>query len=162
MLVYMTATMMIENELSGAKLQSNQLGFILASNGIASSNFSLKSLRTGKHFTYKVKKAEEKVGQPDTWFVKYLFGSDNNTDYKYMGMIRNGNFMLTAKSKASGLTVETPVVNAFSWAFHRMVAGQDTPNMEVWHSGKCGRCGRKLTVPESVELGLGPECASKM
>ena len=31
--------------------------------------------------------------------------------------------------------------------------------VEVWHEGICGRCGRKLTVPESVERGLGPECA---
>ena len=24
--------------------------------------------------------------------------------------------------------------------------------------GKCGRCGRKLTVPSSIESGLGPHC----
>jgi hypothetical protein len=30
----------------------------------------------------------------------------------------------------------------------------------VWHEGRCGRCGRKLTVPESIESGFGPECAS--
>jgi len=30
------------------------------------------------------------------------------------------------------------------------------------HEGKCGRCGRKLTVPLSIETGIGPECASKM
>ena len=27
-----------------------------------------------------------------------------------------------------------------------------------WHEGRCGRCGRKLTVPESIEAGYGPEC----
>lgn len=31
--------------------------------------------------------------------------------------------------------------------------------VEVWHEGSCGRCGRKLTVPSSIETGLGPECA---
>jgi hypothetical protein len=30
------------------------------------------------------------------------------------------------------------------------------------HAGKCGRCGRKLTVPQSIETGIGPECASIM
>lgn len=25
--------------------------------------------------------------------------------------------------------------------------------------GKCGRCARRLTTPESVQLGFGPECA---
>lgn len=34
--------------------------------------------------------------------------------------------------------------------------------VEVWHEGSCGRCGRKLTVPESIANGLGPECAEKV
>jgi hypothetical protein len=53
----MTATIETETLLS-AKVQQNPLSFIFASNGVASSNFSLKSLKTGRHFTYKVKKAE--------------------------------------------------------------------------------------------------------
>lgn len=28
-------------------------------------------------------------------------------------------------------------------------------------SGRCCRCGRKLTVPSSIEMGMGPECAGK-
>jgi hypothetical protein len=28
----------------------------------------------------------------------------------------------------------------------------------VWHEGSCARCGKKLTVPESIESGFGPEC----
>ena len=27
------------------------------------------------------------------------------------------------------------------------------------HIGKCCKCGRKLTDPKSIELGIGPECA---
>jgi hypothetical protein len=41
-----------------------------------------------------------------------------------------------------------------------MVQGK-TPaevDLEVWHEGRCGACGRRLTVPESIERGLGPEC----
>tara|TARA_R110002096_G_scaffold84290_4_gene194649 strand:+ start:14 stop:667 length:654 start_codon:yes stop_codon:yes gene_type:complete len=33
--------------------------------------------------------------------------------------------------------------------------------MEIWHEGKCSRCGRKLTVPSSIATGLGPVCATK-
>ncbi|MGQ4872128.1 MAG: DUF6011 domain-containing protein, partial [Candidatus Thorarchaeota archaeon] len=28
--------------------------------------------------------------------------------------------------------------------------------VRIWHEGKCGRCGRRLTVPESIESGYGP------
>lgn len=31
-----------------------------------------------------------------------------------------------------------------------------------WHEGRCGRCGRRLTVPESIESGFGPECAGRV
>jgi hypothetical protein len=34
--------------------------------------------------------------------------------------------------------------------------------LKVHHEGRCCRCGRKLTVPESIETGLGPECASRL
>ena len=30
------------------------------------------------------------------------------------------------------------------------------------HEGRCMRCGAPLTVPASVERGLGPECAGKV
>ena len=27
--------------------------------------------------------------------------------------------------------------------------------IEIWHEGKCGKCGRTLTVPDSIINGLG-------
>jgi hypothetical protein len=34
--------------------------------------------------------------------------------------------------------------------------------IEVWHEGKCGKCGRTLTVPSSIESGIGPECMKSL
>ena len=34
--------------------------------------------------------------------------------------------------------------------------------VEIWHEGKCGKCGRPLTVPSSIENGLGPSCLKKL
>jgi hypothetical protein len=36
------------------------------------------------------------------------------------------------------------------------------PQLIVHHENHCGRCGRTLTVPESVERGIGPDCLAKM
>jgi predicted metal-dependent hydrolase len=36
------------------------------------------------------------------------------------------------------------------------------PGFNVHHEGKCGRCGRLLTVPSSIESGIGPECSKIM
>ena len=54
------------------------LSFILAGNA----TFTLRSLRTGARYTYKVREAEDK---PGVFFVKYLIGQDNENDYRYLG-----------------------------------------------------------------------------
>src|SRR5262245_12280531 len=57
--------------------------------------FTLRSIKTGTRFTYRVT-AAEKGG----WFVSLLQGPDNWSNYKYMGFIgqRDRAFRLTAKS----------------------------------------------------------------
>jgi hypothetical protein len=36
------------------------------------------------------------------------------------------------------------------------------PKTAVWHEGVCGRCGAKLTNPDSIKQGLGPICLGKV
>lgn len=48
------------------------------------------------------------------------------------------------------------------WVMARLQSGNGLPEtVEVWHEGRCARCARRLTVPESIILGLGPECATR-
>jgi len=142
-----------------AKLESAAaLPFALAGNA----KFTLRSVKTGTRYTYKVRRAEEKEGQTHPrWFVSLLTGSDNDADFTYMGMIDEGlTFRLTKSSKLAATS--TPVA-AFDWFFKRLAAKRVTPDgVEVWHAGRCGRCGRTLTVPESIEQGFGPECAGRV
>ena len=129
--------------------------FVLAGNAI----FTLVSLKTGARYTYRVRMAEPEPGKPSTWFVSLLTGPDNTGDYQYIGIIDSSRtFRRTRKSKLSETSL--PVV-AFRWVYEKLAAHLDPPNVEIWHAGRCGRCGRTLTVPESIQLGLGPECASK-
>lgn len=126
--------------------------FILAGRAF----ITLRSQRTGDHFTYRVIKPE----RGDCWFVNHLAGPDNETSYIYTGMIgANREFVLTRKSK---ITEGSTVFRAFTWMWRHLIAGTIAPELEIWHEGKCGRCGRKLTVPESIERGIGPDCAEMM
>jgi hypothetical protein len=113
---------------------------------------TLKSERTGNRFTYKVRQSDDgSVG-----FVSLMYGTDNETAFQYLGIIRDGAYSHGRKSR---ITESAPGAMAFAW-FHAHLQLHRLPdNLQVWHEGKCGRCGRKLTVPESVERGLGPECA---
>jgi hypothetical protein len=36
------------------------------------------------------------------------------------------------------------------------------PELAVYHEGRCGACGRRLTTPESISSGLGPVCAGRI
>jgi Family of unknown function (DUF6011) len=120
---------------------------------------TLESLKSGAHFTYKVKQATDKeTGEPTpgVYFVSLLNGQDNESDYMYLGMIRQGRFGLTKASRAGQ---EAASVKAFSFFFG---SRELHPELVVRHCGKCGHCGRTLTVPSSIELGIGPDCAAKM
>jgi hypothetical protein len=129
--------------------------FALAGNA----TLTISSLRTGARFTYKVRQAKDKENglvKPGMYFVSLLSGPDNENDYACLGMIRNGRFTLTKASKAGA---EALSVKAFEF-FMRMPVLH--PQIEIRHEGHCGRCGRTLTVPESIDLGIGPECIKMM
>jgi hypothetical protein len=138
--------------------------FILAGNATV----TLRSMKTNLRFTYQIRQPKPKDdGRPtDTVrFVGLLSGPANETDYAYLGVLTLGpsgwSFRRTAKSRISE---DAPGHVAFAFFAKSLFAAQPSlhPMMEVWHEGRCGRCGRKLTVPESIANGIGPECAAKV
>ena len=139
------------------------LAYMFAGNA----TFTFRSLRTDTRFTYNIRKGEKSQpggvrftkAAPDVFFVKVLTGPDNTSDFTYIGMIIDGQFKSTAKSKMRRGALP---VDAFIWALGQFHKNTMPEQMEVWHTGRCGRCGRVLTVPESVATGIGPDCAAQM
>lgn len=142
--------------------------FVFAGNA----TFTLRSVKTGERFTYRVrlagagkaadveatKRKREAFGT--AFFVSLLRGPSNEDDFAYLGLIDNRGFHRTTKSRVGE---DASSHKAFAFFFCRMqTGGAPCATLEVWHEGRCGRCGRKLTVPESVERGIGPECAGRM
>lgn len=119
--------------------------------------FTIVSKVSGTRYTYRVYKSKDS----NVYFVSVMTGSDNNTSYSYIGMInRDMQFVLTAKSKYDFSDAR---VSAFTWFFSQIIhSGTKLGMMEFWHEGRCGCCGRRLTVPESIETGIGPECAKRI
>lgn len=118
---------------------------------------TLKSLATGKHYTYSVKRAKD---NDSLYFVGLLAGGDNERDYVYIGCIRSEGVepMLFAGRKGNAAH---PAYKALDWALYHLTRGTIPEKLEVWHEGRCCRCNRKLTTPESLQSGIGPECAKK-
>lgn len=113
---------------------------------------TIVSKKTGARFTYRVRRpAEDKP-----WFVQVLTGSDNESDYTFFGTIfPNGEFR---HSRKSSIGPEAPSAVGFQWFWNHLAHDHLPESVEVHHEGRCGRCGRALTVPESIESGFGPEC----
>lgn len=127
----------------------NQAALKLLQAGKAIMTF--KSKRTNKHFTFKLTKVPDRV---NVFFCSVLNGSDNYINYKYFGVIENLAFRQTARSKIGS---DATCVKAFVYTLRHLVSG-DLSEVEIYHEGKCCRCGRRLTTPESIERGIGPEC----
>jgi len=121
--------------------------------------FTLVSEKTGARFTYQVRAKKGDDGKPtDFFFVSVLTGANNEGDYTYLGCLSGDRFI---HDKRLRIGAGAPSRQAFAWFWDRVRHAQELRQCECWHEGRCGRCGRVLTVPESIESGLGPVCAGR-
>jgi len=130
--------------------------FVLAGKAI----FTLQG--KDSRYTFRVNRAEPKPGYTNhAYFVSLLTGPDNLQDYTYVGLLmeHSGEVRITRSSK---YRPDSQPVRAFNWAMSRIWRGLPIAPATFYHIGRCARCGRALTVPSSIETGLGPECAGKL
>lgn len=152
------------------QLQSPGLArrFILGGNA----TFTLQ-LDSGKHFTYRIK--SKKIDPNKNWstsnvdktlfFVSVLVGPSRESDFQYLGILKlypvDGEYHFSATTK-SKIGSDAESHQAFKKLWHGIEHCAKIPTTaQFYHEGQCCVCGRTLTVPESIERGIGPECASK-
>lgn len=135
--------------------KASATAFTLAGNA----TLTLESLKSGQHYTYRVKQAKDRQTQelvPNLYFVNLLTqGNADAGEFTYLGIIREGIFNLTKNSR---MNAQSGPVAAFNYYWRSTAIPEQ---LVVRHEGKCGRCGRTLTVPSSIDAGLGPECSGK-
>jgi len=149
--------------------------FIFAGNA----TFTIRNTQTGVRFTYKIRKSKTNATK---FYVNNLRGPEI---FAKMGVIMNAdkqyylpfdwkekiqmarrNFatlypgqpfpekQYTQKNMPMSLKM---FIKFLDWYKGNV---ESIANHEIWHEGICGKCGRPLTVPESIERGLGPVCAN--
>lgn len=126
---------------------------------------SLRDAEHKAHYTFRITKKEASEQYKECYFVSMLTGSDNESDYTYMGMLdaESGKLILTKKS---AYPQESYPVRLLSRTLVRVWANEQqaviTAGFKLHHEGRCGRCNRLLTTPESCETGIGPECRKRL
>lgn len=116
----------------------------------------------GDRYTFRVTHKEGSDRFPPAWFLSMLTGPDNESDYSYISMIdaEMGTVRLTGKSK---LTKDSLPLKVSEFGLRIIWGKQALPEgYAIHHEGFCGRCGKLLTVPSSVDSRFGPECIKKM
>ena len=130
--------------------------FILGGSAV----FTLTSLKTGKHFTFKVKeKKEEGLNGPNLRFVNVLAGPDNHSfdESVYLGFIPSvGKLQIVSGKKGRP---DAPSFKALAWVLAHLNNDNLPEQVKIQHEGRCCKCNRVLTHPESLDRGIGPECA---
>ncbi len=143
--------------------------FVLAGKSIFTveipTSFTEKHKDCPTQITYRVQHSEANKNYPETWFLQSLTGPDNTKDYSYLGILNSetGQVRLTGRSRWQSDTwvakiAERVLVCLWKGDEEKIVVG----GWDVHHEGRCGRCGRVLTTPESCKTGIGPECARIM
>ena len=99
-------------------------------------------------------------------FVKVLNGPDNSRsgDWMFLDFLRadtEGSIMPHLMAGRKGRP-DAPSFQALRWTLLQLSTNNLPDDLEIRHEGKCCKCGRALTVPSSIDSGIGPECSKKM
>lgn len=116
----------------------------------------------GSHVTFRLK-ADTHNGAP-VQKVGVLVGSDNVGDYANFANISTQGVSYWRNAYAYGrgaLTVQDSWKEALEALLTGALDAQQAGEMYAQRSGKCYVCGRLLTDPVSIELGIGPVCRAK-
>ena len=118
--------------MNGHKLDNaGALKFIFAGNSLV----TFLNSKSENRFTFKIKQAKES----NLFFVSVLTSPDI---YTYIGTVVDGNFK---HGKKSHISADAQSVKTFEYVFDKLKSNTLLDFIEVWHEGKCGKCGRTLT-----------------
>ena len=131
--------------------------FLLAGKAI----FTVSNSKGG-HYTFKLRKIDSEYpqgsGKISTAFFLHVKATGGTYPFRYVGLANSttGAVKCTAKSEFVPGSKEYDVGQ---WALQTVIGGKLIPDgYDIEHAGRCGKCGKMLTDPESLERGIGPEC----
>ena len=119
-------------------------------------------------YTFRVVRKPATEKWPEAFFINLLSGPENTNDYTPLGRLNpeTGAVWLVSISKLTAHSWSVRLVRrVLACIWHVSNAKPEdieAAGFEIRHAGRCGRCGRVLTVPESIDCGLGPKCAAMM
>ena len=107
---------------------------------------------TGQHRTVKIRTQKDDAKfAPGERIISILSGPCNETDFRGFGFVKkDGRVAVWSRHRGTALEKIARMIEDPS-RFHAR-------GIEFQVEGRCIKCNRKLTDPESIRLGIGPVC----
>lgn len=113
-------------------------------------DFTIRSVKTGKDYTYKITRSEYQ----GKWYTHI------KVETEYLKFVRLGTYFGGA-IRNKGAIVDSPSAVAIAYVLAKVEAKSfdflDTA-IDLFHTGRCLVCSKTLTDAKSIEFGLGPIC----
>lgn len=107
------------------------------------------------HTYYVTRPRDASTFTDDTYFVYAISIRGDVQKQFYLGMFEKGKFRLTSNSRFKS---STEVVRGIEFLSSMLYDKNKFSLMDVYHEGCCSKCGRQLTDPKSISIGIGPKC----
>lgn len=115
---------------------------------------------TDKGYFYRIKR-KESTGSKAVWYV-YTRGMMSSGKATYSGCLFFDGIEYTMKIKQDGSEEDNVAMQGLLWLLNRLTKKMAvSPNVKVFHIGRCSVCNRRLTNEESLMRGIGSECIKK-
>lgn len=123
--------------------------------------FTMENLEKGTYITFRVQSPKRKRGAPEdlTLFDVYVKAlNDKYAGNRYIGRINRK----TRSFKRYGYVEQDHVgIQTIEWMirhWNNLEKFETEGKLAIYHLGVCCKCGLPLTVPESIQNGIGPQC----
>lgn len=151
----------------------NAREYVLGSNGKLPKRSRFTVTHSGQRITFSTQRerlAEDRDYNPETdesdsrfWKISAMVGSDNDQSYVDFGVVylQEHGYPVFRWASESTIAKSDKVVQVFAWLWDALSKGYMPADTAFYNEGRCVRCRRVLTVPESRSRGQGPVCAHK-
>ncbi len=127
--------------------------------GIFNGRYTIES-PTGEYRTFQIRtQPDDAKFAPGKRTISLLNGPDNTQSYIGFGWVVGRDIRVWHKKL--GTRFEKFALMLMALILHGDESALWTKGYRLHGEGRCCRCNRVLTVPESVKTGIGPVCAGK-
>jgi hypothetical protein len=124
--------------------------------------YTIESKATGEHRTFWIQtQAADASFAPGQRLLGLLTGTDNDNpdDYAAFAFVDDQGIHVWTKKRAPGMKFLDYADMLWTLALDGAFSPWAERGFRILVEGRCLRCNRALTTPESIERGIGPVCA---